>query len=106
MIRFLLLLGFGFLCIIIQSNTFLNYCGVQADDIDFVADLNPAKQNHYLPGSRIPVLRPEALFDAKPDYVLILAWNLKREISKQLAQVSAWGGKFVVGIPFVEISSG
>lgn len=86
-----------------KGNTFLNYCDVGADDIEFVADLNPAKQNHFLPGSRIPIRPPDELFEVKPDYVLILAWNLREEISRQLARIAVWGGRFVIGIPFTEI---
>ncbi|MFV1980530.1 MAG: methyltransferase C-terminal domain-containing protein, partial [Rhodothermia bacterium] len=89
-----------------KGNTFLNYCGVGSDEIDFVADLNPAKQNHLLPGSRIPIRSPEDLFEAKPEYVLILAWNLRKEISKQLSRVGVWGGRFVVGIPFIDVFIG
>ncbi len=86
-----------------KGNTFLNFCGIGSDSIDFVADLNPAKQNHFLPGSRIPIRTPEDLFEAKPEYVLILAWNLRKEISKQLSRVAVWGGQFVVGIPFINV---
>lgn len=86
-----------------KGNTFLNYCQVTAEDIDFVADLNPAKQNHFLPGSRIPIRSPEDLYEAEPDYVLILAWNLRDEISKQLSRIAVWGGQFVIGIPLTEI---
>lgn len=86
-----------------KGNTLLNYCGVTDDLIDFVVDRNPHKQGHLLPGSRIPVLGPEALLEAKPDYVLILPWNLKSEIMRQNAEVSAWGGKFVVPIPTIAV---
>jgi hypothetical protein len=86
-----------------KGNTFLNYCGVDSSDIQLVADLNPSKQNHFLPGSRIPIRTPEDLFEAQPDYVLILAWNLRKEISGQLGRVTDWGGQFVTGIPSVEV---
>ncbi len=86
-----------------KGNTFLNYCGVTSDDIDFVVDRNPAKQNHLLPGSHIPVRTPEALAHEKPDYVLILPWNLFEEISTSMAHISDWGGRFVTAVPHVKI---
>jgi len=82
-----------------KGNTLLNYCGVGKDLVAFTVDRNPAKQGTLLPGSRIPVHAPEALFDAKPDFVLILPWNLKDEIMAQLAAVRDWGARFVVPIP-------
>ncbi|MGE5548213.1 MAG: methyltransferase domain-containing protein [Solirubrobacterales bacterium] len=82
-----------------KGNTLLNYCGLTADDIDFVVDRNPHKQGHLLPGSHIPVLDVAKLHEAKPDYVLILPWNLKDEIVRENAEVTAWGGRFVVPIP-------
>jgi SAM-dependent methyltransferase len=86
-----------------KGNTFLNYCGLTAEDIPFVTDLNLDKQNHLLPGSRIPIRPPQELYEFKPDYVLILAWNLKKEISRQLRDIAKWGGRFVTGIPRVEV---
>jgi len=86
-----------------KGNTLLNYCGVGKDFIDFTVDRSPAKQGRFLPGTRIPVLAPEALLDAKPDYVLILPWNIKDEIIAKMPQVHDWGGQFVVPIPAVEI---
>jgi hypothetical protein len=86
-----------------KGNTLLNYCGVRTDMVDFVADKNPTKQGRFLPGSRIPVLGPEAIDAQKPDFVLILPWNLKDEIVGQLAHIRAWGGQFVVPIPALEI---
>ena len=85
-----------------KGNTFLNYCGVTSDDIDFVVDRNPAKQNHLLPGSHIPVRTPEALAQEKPDYVIILPWNLFEEISTSMAHISDWGGRFVTAVPHVK----
>ncbi|MEW5729778.1 MAG: class I SAM-dependent methyltransferase [Pseudomonadota bacterium] len=82
-----------------KGNTLLNYCGVTTDLIDFVVDRNPHKQGTLLPGSRIPVLGAEALAERRPDYVLILPWNLKDEIVRQNAEVTSWGGRFVVPIP-------
>lgn len=86
-----------------KGNTLLNYCGVGKDFIDFTVDRSPAKQGRFLPGTRIPVLAPTALLDARPDYVLILPWNIKDEIMANMSQVRDWGGQFVVPIPAVEI---
>jgi SAM-dependent methyltransferase len=86
-----------------KGNTLLNYCGVTADDISMVADRNPHKQNHLLPGSHIPIVTPAVMLAAKPDYVLILPWNIKTEIMTQLAGIRDWGGKFVTAIPAVTI---
>lgn len=82
-----------------KGNTLLNYCGVRRDFIDYVVDRNPHKQNVLLPGTRIPVFSPERLSETRPDYVLILPWNIRDEIVAQLPEVRAWGGKFVVPIP-------
>ncbi len=86
-----------------KGNTLLNYCGVTAEQIEFVVDSNPHKQGRYLPGSRIPIHAPDAIFAAKPDYVLILPWNLADEICKNMAGIAAWGGKFVIPIPMLRI---
>jgi len=86
-----------------KGNTLLNYAHVGAEHIDFVCDGNPAKQNKFLPGSRIPVLSPDHIQTAQPDYVLILPWNLRGEISRQLEFVRDWGGKFVVAVPEIEV---
>jgi len=86
-----------------KGNTLLNYCGVGRDLIDFAVDLSPHKQGLLLPGTRIPVRAPEAIFTEKPDYVLILPWNLKEEIMAQMAGIRDWGGKFVVPIPALEV---
>ncbi len=82
-----------------KGNTLLNYCGIGSDRIDFVADLNPHKQNTLLPGSHIPVHAPEQIAKARPDYLLILPWNLKAEIMQQMAEIRTWGGRFVVAVP-------
>ena len=87
-----------------KGNTLLNYCGVTADDISFVADLNPHKQGNWLPGSGIPIVPPERIFRDKPDYVLILPWNLRKEIMEQLSDIRSWGGKFVTAIPNCVVS--
>jgi hypothetical protein len=86
-----------------KGNTLLNYCGIRTDFLDFTVDANPYKQGKYTPGTRIPILAPEAIREAKPDYVLILPWNLKEEISRTAAYVRDWGGQFVVPIPEVRV---
>ena len=82
-----------------KGNTLLNYCGVDSALVAFVADRNPHKQGLLLPGSRIPVVAPEALRQARPDYVLVLPWNIADEITAKLAFVRDWGGRFVVPVP-------
>jgi hypothetical protein len=86
-----------------KGNTLLNYCGIRTDFLDFTVDANPYKQGKYTPGTRIPILAPEAIREARPDYVLILPWNLKDEISQQASYIKAWGGRFVVPIPEVRV---
>lgn len=86
-----------------KGNTFLNYCGVTPDDIAYVVDRSPHKQGRYLPGSKLPILLPERIFDLRPDYVVILAWNLRHEIMEQMAGIREWGGQFVTAIPKIEI---
>ena len=86
-----------------KGNTLLNYCGVKNDLIEFVVDANPHKQNKFLPASHIPVVNEAWLKEQKPDYVIILPWNLKDEITKQLHYINEWGGRFVVPIPKLEI---
>jgi hypothetical protein len=86
-----------------KGNTLLNYCGVGTDLLDFTVDRNPMKQGRYLPGVRIPVKAPEAIHDSRPDYVLILPWNIREEVIGQLAFIREWGGRFVVPIPRLEI---
>jgi len=84
-----------------KGNTLLNYCGIGPEYIPFTVDRSPYKQGKLLPGVRIPIRPPEAIFAAKPDYVLILPWNLSDEIVEQMAAVRDWGGRFVVPIPTV-----
>jgi 2-polyprenyl-3-methyl-5-hydroxy-6-metoxy-1,4-benzoquinol methylase len=86
-----------------KGNTLLNFCSVTPQDVAFVADRNPHKQNKLLPGTHIPVVSPEALMQAQPDYVLILPWNLRDEIQQQLAGIAAWGGRFVTPVPLARI---
>ncbi|HEY4270889.1 MAG TPA: class I SAM-dependent methyltransferase [Candidatus Udaeobacter sp.] len=83
--------------------TLVNYCGVRDDLVDYVVDKSPHKQNHFMPGVRIPIHVPEKIFETKPDYVLILPWNLKKEISDEMAAITDWGGRFVVPIPEVTV---
>ena len=86
-----------------KGNTMLNYCGIREDLIDFTVDRNPFKQDSFLVGSRIPVHAPEMIDEVKPDYVLIMPWNLRDEIVEQLQHIREWGGQFVVAIPELEI---
>jgi SAM-dependent methyltransferase len=84
-----------------KGNTLLNYCGVRTDMIDYTVDVSPHKQGLYLPGTAIPIMAPERIYETRPDVVLILPWNLKDEITEQMAKVRSWGGRFVVPIPEV-----
>ena len=86
-----------------KGNTLLNYCGIKNDLIDYVVDANPHKQNKFLPASHIPVFDEGEIKKTKPDFVLILPWNLKSEITSQLSYIKVWGGKFVIPIPEIEI---
>ena len=82
-----------------KGNTLLNYAGVKPDLLAWVADANPHKQGKYLPGSRIPIVSPAQIDLEKPDYILVLPWNLLQEVSQQLAQVREWDGRFVIAVP-------
>ncbi|HQI77337.1 MAG TPA: class I SAM-dependent methyltransferase [Candidatus Latescibacteria bacterium] len=86
-----------------KGNTLLNYCGIRTDFIDYTVDRNPYKQGKFLPGTHIPIYHPDKIAETKPDYVLILPWNLKDEIMKQQAFIRDWGGQFVVPIPKVTV---
>ncbi len=86
-----------------KGNTFLNYLGVKPDLIAYTVDRNPYKQGRYLPGSRIPIHHPDKIAETRPDYVVIMPWNLKDEIVNQLQYVGEWGGQLVVFIPEVEV---
>ena len=86
-----------------KGNTILNYAGIHPDLLPYVVDMNPAKEGKYMPGSQIPIVNEEWLKDDKPDYVLILPWNLKDEITTQLAYIKDWEGKFVIAIPELTI---
>jgi len=87
-----------------KGNTLLNYCGIRTDFVDYAVDRNPYKHGRYTPGTHIPIFPPERIRETRPDYVLILPWNLKDEITEQLAYVREWGGRFVVPIPSVDVS--
>jgi SAM-dependent methyltransferase len=82
-----------------KGNTLLNYCGIRQDFLDYTVDRNPYKQGTYTPGTRIPVYAPEKIAETKPDVILILPWNLAREISNQLAYTAEWGARLAVPIP-------
>jgi hypothetical protein len=86
-----------------KGNTLLNFCGVRADLIEYTVDRNPAKQGSFLPGSRIPIHTPARIPATRPDYVLILPWNLAAEITEQMAEVRGWGGRFVTPIPELRV---
>ncbi|MGD1933611.1 MAG: methyltransferase domain-containing protein [Candidatus Phaeomarinobacter sp.] len=88
-----------------KGNTLLNFCQVTSEDIDFVVDANPMKQGTLLPGSHIPVQAPKTIEEAKPDYLLILPWNLQEEITRQTVYINQWGGRHVVAIPSLTILS-
>jgi SAM-dependent methyltransferase len=86
-----------------KGNTLLNYCGIRQDFIEFVVDRSPHKQGLFTPGTHIPVYHPDRIAEVKPDYVLILPWNLKQEVAEQLKDIRSWGGKFAVPIPQLEV---
>lgn len=87
-----------------KGNTLLNYCGVRTDFIDYVVDRSPHKQGHSLPGTHIPIYSPDRIKETKPDYLLILPWNLKQEVMQQMHYVREWGCRFVTFIPDVDIA--
>jgi SAM-dependent methyltransferase len=86
-----------------KGNTLLNTCGVGRDLVEYVVDRSPHKQGLYLPGSRLPIVPPERIRETRPDYLLVLPWNLKEEIMAQCADIRSWGGRFVVPIPRLEV---
>lgn len=86
-----------------KGNTLLNYCGIRQDFLDYTVDRNPEKQGRFLPGTRIPVYAPEQLKVTKPDYVLILPWNIKDEVVVQTGYIRDWGGRFVIPIPSLQV---
>ena len=86
-----------------KGNTLLNYCGIRTDLLEYTVDRNPYKHGRFLPGTHIPIFEPSRIAETRPDYVLILPWNLRDEILQQLAYVRAWGARLVVPIPEVEV---
>src|SRR5262249_41147125 len=86
-----------------KGNTLLNYCGIRTDFLDYTVDRNPYKQGKLTPGTHIPMYPPDKIRESRPDYVLILPWNLKDEIVEQNSYIREWGGRFVVPIPEVEV---
>ena len=86
-----------------KGNTLLNYCGIRSDFVDYVVDRSPHKQGLFLPGTRLPIHAPERTRDTRPDFLLILPWNLTAEIMEQMSYVRAWGGRFVVPVPAVTV---
>jgi hypothetical protein len=88
-----------------KGNTLLNFCGIKTDLLDYTVDISPHKQGRLLPGTRIPIHAPDKIEETKPDYVLILPWNIKSEIMEQMSVIRQWGGQFVVPLPDVEVLS-
>ena len=86
-----------------KGNTFLNYCGIRSDFLDYTVDCSPHKQGKFLPGTHIPIFHPDKIKETKPDYVLILPWNLKEEIMEQVSYIRDFDGKFIVAIPEVKV---
>jgi hypothetical protein len=86
-----------------KGNTLLNYCGIRTDFLEYTVDRNPYKHGKFLPGTHIPIYSPDRIRETRPDYVLILPWNLKDEIIEQNAHIRSWGGQFVVPIPDVKV---
>ena len=86
-----------------KGNTLLNYCGIRTDVLDYTVDRNPYKQGKFTPGTHIPIFAPDKIDETRPDYVLILPWNVKDEIVRQMSHIRSWGGQFVVPIPSVQV---
>jgi hypothetical protein len=86
-----------------KGNTLLNYCGVGRELLEYTVDRSPHKQGRYLPGTHLPIYAPERILKDRPDYVFILPWNLRDEISSEMAAIREWGGRFVVPIPRIEV---
>jgi SAM-dependent methyltransferase len=86
-----------------KGNTLLNYCGIRSDLLDYTVDRSPHKQEHFLPGTHIPIYRPEKIKETRPDYVMILPWNLREEVMGQMWYIRDWGGQFVIPIPEVTV---
>jgi hypothetical protein len=88
-----------------KGNTLLNHCGIRSDLLSYTVDRSPLKQGQFLPGTHIPIYAPERIAETRPDYVLVLPWNLREEISDQLGYVRSWGGRLVFPIPVLETVS-
>ncbi|MEA3155146.1 MAG: hypothetical protein QOK44_2735 [Betaproteobacteria bacterium] len=86
-----------------KGNTLLNYCGVREDFLEYTVDLSPHKQGRFLPGTHVPIFHPDKVRETRPDYLLVLPWNLRDEIVGQMAHIREWGGQFVVPIPEVRV---
>jgi hypothetical protein len=86
-----------------KGNTLLNYANAGRDLLDYIADAAPSKQNMFAPGTRLPIVHPDRIRETRPDYVVILPWNLEKEISTQLSFIREWGGQFIVPIPLPKI---
>src|SRR5262249_15947790 len=86
-----------------KSATLLNYCGIGKDLIEYTVDRNPPKQGRFLPGTHIPIYHPDHILETKPNFVVILPWNLKEEIVEQLKFIREWNGQFVVPIPKLQV---
>jgi SAM-dependent methyltransferase len=86
-----------------KGNTLLNFCGVRTDFIDYTVDRSPHKQGHFLPGTHIPIHHPDRIRETRPDYVLVLPWNLSEEITAQMSYIRTWNGRFVIPIPEVKV---
>jgi hypothetical protein len=86
-----------------KGNTLLNHCGIRSDLLQYTVDRSPVKQGKFLPGTHIPIYAPDRLAETKPDYILVLPWNLRDEITEQLSYVRSWGGRLVFPIPALEV---
>ena len=86
-----------------KGNTLLNHCGIRSDLLQYTVDRSPVKQGKFLPGTHIPIYAPERLAKTRPDYILVLPWNLRDEITRQLDYVRSWGGRLVFPIPALEV---
>jgi 2-polyprenyl-3-methyl-5-hydroxy-6-metoxy-1,4-benzoquinol methylase len=86
-----------------KGNTLLNYCGIRTDLIDYTVDRSPHKRGHFLPGVHVPIHEPDRVRQSRPDYLLILPWNIRQEVMEQMNYIREWGGKFVVPIPEVQV---
>ncbi|MBL8201887.1 MAG: class I SAM-dependent methyltransferase [Chromatiales bacterium] len=86
-----------------KGNTLLNYCGIRSDFLEYMVDRNPYKQGKFTPGTRIPIYPPERIHETRPDFILVMPWNIKAEVMEQLAAVRGWGAKFIVPLPAVKI---